>query len=139
MMVNHLGDNDEYGEIILDSKESFAKKIFDLLTHQEILEILELTHNPITIQDICARTNYSRTKVYKRISQLLDSCLVFAVRKENTNFRKYGAWMYVKSFYVVSVRCGQMCKCNHCADTIVEILPKRKFYGQILKTIRNFR
>ena len=139
MMVNHMDDNEDYGVITLDNTEPYAKKILEHFTQKETLEILELTQNPSTICDICARSSYSKATLYRRISDLLDCCLLFAVKKENNNCRKYGSWMYVKSFYAVSVRCGQMCNCNHCVCTVIEILPKREFYGQILKAVRNYR
>lgn len=137
MMVNHIDDNDDYGEIILDNTEPYAKKILDCFTHKETLKILELAHNPSTICDICERSSYSKATLYRRISDLLDCCLLFAVKKENTNCEKYGSWMYAKSFYAISVRCGQISVDSNCQSVTIEILPKREFYGSVLKTIRN--
>ena len=139
MMVNHMDDNDDYGVITLDNTEPYAKKILEYFTHKETLKILELTQKPRTIWDICTKTTYPKTTIYRRISDLLDCCLLFAIRKENSNCRKYGSWMYVKSFYAISVRCGQMCNCNDCICTVVEILPKREFYGYILRTARSYQ
>jgi len=138
-MINHLNYDSDYGEIILDSAEPFAKKILEHFTSKATLEILELTQNPRTICEICARSSYSKATLYRRISNLLDCCLLFAVKKENNNCQKYGSWMYAKSFYAISVRSGQTSVDSDCQDTIIEILSKRKFYGQILKTIRNCR
>ena len=138
-MVNHMDDHEDYGVITLDNTEPYAKKILEYFTHKETLKILELTENPCTICDICAETTYPKTTIYRRISDLLDVCLLFAAKKENTNCKKYGYWMYVKSFYAVSVRCGQMCNCNDRVCTVVEILPKREFYGKILRTVRSYQ
>ena len=134
-----MDDGNDYGEITLDSTEPFAKKIIEHFAHKETLEILELTQTPSTICDICARSSYSKATLYRRISDLLDTCLLFAVKKENASCKRYGSWMYVKSFYAVSIRCGQVYNSNHCVCTVVKILPKKEFYGQILKAIRNSR
>ena len=139
MMVNHMDDNDDYGEITLDSTEPYAKKILEHFTQKETLEILELTQNPSTICEICARSLYSKATLYRRISDLLDTCLLFAVKKQDTSCKKYGSWLYVNSFYAISLRCGYTCNCDNSICTIVEILPKRKFYGHTLKAIRNSR
>ncbi|WP_316505596.1 hypothetical protein [Nitrosopumilus sp.] len=139
MMVNHLDDNSDYGEITLDSVEPFAQKIIEHFAHKETLEILELTQTPNTICDICTRLSYSKATLYRRVSDLLDTCLLFAIKKQNTSCKKYGSWMYVKSFYAISVRCGPICNCDNSICTVVEILPKREFYGKILKAIRNSR
>ena len=49
MMVNRMDDNDDYGVIMLDNTEPYAKKILDLFSHKETLDILDLTENPSTI------------------------------------------------------------------------------------------
>ena len=127
MMANRMDDNDDYGVITLDNTEPYAKKILEHFTHKETLKILEMTQNPCTICDICTETAYPKTTIYRRISDLLDCCLLFAVKKENTACKTYGSWMYVRSFYAISVRCGQMCNYNDCICTVIEILPKESF------------
>ena len=137
MMINHIEADDDYGIITLDNTEPYAKKVLDLLSHKETLDILDLTENPSTICDICAKSKYSRATIYRRISELLDVCLLFTIRKQDKNFGRYGSWMYIKSVYSVSIRSGRMsCNCD-CVGTLIEILPKRRFYGQILSVIRN--
>ena len=139
MMVNHMDDNDDYGVITLDNTEPYAKKILDLLSHKETLDILDLTENPSTICDICTRSRYSRATIYRRVSELLDVCLLFTIRKQNKHFGRYCSWMYIKSAYAISIRSGRLnCSCD-CVGTLIEILPKREFYGQILKTVRYSR
>ena len=139
MMVNHMDDNDDYGTITLDDTEPYAKKILDVFSHKETLDILDLTEKPSTICEICAKSKYSRSTIYRRISGLLDVCLLFTKRKQDKNFGRCGPWIYVKSVYSVSIKSGRMsCSCN-CTGTLIEILPKREFYGQILKIIRNHR
>ena len=137
-MVNRMDDNDDYGEIILDNTEPYAKKILDCFTHKETLKILELAHNPSTICDICERSSYPKATLYRRISDLLDCCLLFAVKKENAKCKKYGSWMYAKSFHAISVRCGKSSDDFNCKSVTIEILSKKEFYSQILKTIRNY-
>ena len=141
MMVNHMDDCDDYGEILLDSTEPFAKKIIECITFKESLEILGLTEKPTTVNEICAKTEHSRATIYRRISDMLDACLLIAVGREQSkeNFGKVGAWIYEKSFYAVNVRCGPNSECCNRISTGVEILPKREFYGRILKTVRNYR
>lgn len=141
MMINSMGDNDEYGEILLDSTEPFAKKIIECITFKESLEILGLAEKPVTVNEICTKTEYSRATIYRRISDMLDACLLIPVGRvqDKEHFRKVGAWIYEKSFYAVNVRCGPNSECRDCISTGVEILPKREFYGRILKTVRNCR
>ena len=98
MMVNHMDDNEDYGEITLDNTEPYAKKILEYFTQKETLKILELTQNPSTICDICTKIIYPKTTIYRRISDLLDVCMLFAVKKENNNCKKYGSWMYTSHF-----------------------------------------
>ena len=139
MMVNHMGYNDDYGEILFDSKEPFAKKILECLILKESLDILEITDNPTTVNDICEKLEYHRATIYRRISNLLDTCLLFTVgrEKDQKNHGKISSWLYEKSFYAAGIRCGPTTKYCNCQCTIIEILPKRKFYGQILKTVRS--
>lgn len=136
-----MNDSDDYGKILLDSMEPFARKIIECITFKESLEILELAEKPITVNEICVKTEYSRATTYRRISDMLDACLLIAVGREQSreNFGKVGAWTYEKSFYAVNVRCGPNSECCDCISTGVEILPKREFYGRILKTVRNYR
>lgn len=141
MMINHMDDSDDYGEILLDSTEPFAKKIIECITFRESLEILGLAEKSITVNEICSKTEYSRATIYRRISDMLDAYLLIAVRREQSGeyFGKVGARIYEKSFYAVNVRCGPNSECRDCISTGVEILPKREFYGRILKTVRNCR
>ena len=62
-----MNDNDDYGEIMLDSKEQFAKKILEFFTYKDSLEILELADEPISVNDISARYGYSKISIYRRI------------------------------------------------------------------------
>ena len=141
MMVNHMDENDDYGEILLDSTEPFAKKIIECITFKESLEILDLAEKPTTVNEIYGKTEYSRATIYRRISDMLDACMLIAVGREKNReyFGKVGAWIYEKSFYAVNVRCGPNSDCCDCISTGVEILPKREFYGRILKTVRDCR
>jgi predicted transcriptional regulator len=102
-------------------------------------DILDLIENPSTIHDICAKSKYSRATIYRRISELLDACLLFTIRKQDKNFGRCGPWIYVKLVYSISMKSGRMSYSCDCTDTLIEILPKRRFYGQILKMIRDYR
>ena len=141
MMINHMDDNNDYGEIILDSKEPFAKKILEFFTYKDSLDILELAEDPISVNDISARSGHPKVAIYRRIHDLLDVSMLIAVgrEKDRKNHGKVSSWLYEKSFYAAGVRCGPATKYCHCQCTMVEILPKRKFYGQILKTVRSYR
>ena len=141
MMVNHMNDNDDYGEILLDSKEPFAKKILEFFTYKDSLEILELADKPISVNDISARSGYSKISIYRRIPGLLDTSLLIAVgrKKDQKNHGKVSSRLYEKSFYSAGVKVGPSTKQCHCQGTTIEILPKRKFYGQILRTVRSYR
>ena len=142
MMVNHMDDGSAYGEITLDSTEPYAKKILEFFTYKDSLEILELAENPISVNDISAKSGYSKISIYRRIPDLLDTSMLIAVgrEKDQKNHGRVSSRLYEKSFYAAGVRCGgpAINHC-HCQVTIVEILPKRRFYGQILRTIRNWR
>ena len=139
MMVNHMDDGDDYGIITLDNAEPYTKKILDLFSHKETLDILDLIENPSTICDICIKSNYSRATIYRRISELLDVCLLSTKRKQDKSFGGCGPWIYAKSVYSVSITSGRMsCSCN-CTGTLIEVLPKRKFYGPILRTVRRYQ
>ncbi len=72
---------------------------------------------------------------------MLDACLLAPVGREQSteHFGKIGAWIYEKSFYAVNVRCGSNSDYCDCINTGVKILPKREFYGRILKTVRDYR
>ena len=141
MMVNHMDDNDDYGEIMLDSKEPFAKKILEFFTYKETLNILELTDNPISVNDISTRSGYSKISIYRRIPDLLDTSMLIAVgrEKDQKNHGRISSWLYEKSFYAAGIRVGPATEQCNCQCTIIEILPKRKFYGQILRTVRSYR
>ena len=124
-------NNDDYVEILLDSAEPFAKKIIECITFKESLEIFGFAEKPTTINEICAKTEHSRATIYRRISKILDTCLLIAVGREQNkeNFGNVGAWIYEKSFYAINVKCGPNSECCDCISTGVEILPKREFYG----------
>ena len=141
MMINHMDENDDYGEIILDSKEPFAKKILEFFTYKDSLDILELAEDPISVSDISAKSGHPKPAIYRRIPDLLDVSMLIAVgrEKDRKNHGKVSSWLYEKSFYAAGIRCGPATNYCHCQCTIVEILPKRKFYGQILKTVRSYR
>ena len=66
MMVNHMYDNDDYGKILLDTTEPFAKKILKFFTYWGLLEILELTENPILVNDKSAKSGYSKISICRR-------------------------------------------------------------------------
>ena len=141
MMVNHMDDNDDYGEILLDTKEPFAKKILEFFTYKDSLEILQLTEDPISVNDISARSGYSKMSIYRRIPDLLDTSMLIAVGREKDpkNHGRVSSRLYEKSFYAAGVRVGPSTEHCHCQCTIIEILPKRRFYGQILRTVRSYR
>ncbi|WP_316504864.1 hypothetical protein [Nitrosopumilus sp.] len=141
MMVNHMDDYDDYGEIILDSKEPFAKKILEFFTYKDSLDIFELAEDPISVNDISARSGHTKATIYRRIPDLLDTSMLIAVgrEKDQKNHGKISSWLYEKSFYAAGVRCGPTTDYCHCQATVIEILPKRRFYGQILRTIRSYR
>ena len=144
MMANLMDDDDDGSDcqkITLDLTEPHAKKILENLTDSRMLEILELVQNPSTICNICARSSLSRSKatLYKRMSELLDCGLLFAVKKENIGGEEYGSWAYAKSFHSISVKFGQTgtAGSDHpVGSTVIEILPKRNTHAQILKTMR---
>ena len=140
-MVNHMNDNDDYGEIMLDSKEPFAKKILEFFTHKDSLKILELAEDPISVNKISIRSGYPRAAIYRRIPDLLDTCMLIAVgrEKDQKNHGKVSSWLYEKSFYAAGIRCGPITGYCHCQCTIVDILPKRKFYGRILRIVRSYQ
>ena len=124
-----MDDNNDYGIITLDNTERYAKKILDLLSHKETLDILDLTENPSTVCNICTKSRYSCMTRYRRISELLDVCLLFTIRKQDKYFERCGPWMYIKSVYSVSIKSGKMSYSCNCTGTFVEIFPKREFYG----------
>ncbi len=65
MMVNHMNEYNDYGETLLDSAEPFAKKIIECITFKESMEILVLAEKPTTVNEICTKTEYSRTTIYR--------------------------------------------------------------------------
>ena len=142
MMENPTDDsNSDYKKIILDCTEPHAKKILEHFTRNGTLEILQLVQNPSTVCEICARTSYSKTEMYKRLSDLLDCGLLFAMKKDNTGGEEYGSWTYVKSFHAISVKTGQMNMRSDPQDTAattIEILPKRNTYAEILQTVNGY-
>ena len=72
MMINHMDENNDYGEIISDSKEPFARKILEFFTYKDSLDILELAEDPISVNDISAKSGHSKATIYRRVPDLLD-------------------------------------------------------------------
>ncbi len=143
MMRSHLGNGDDFGEIILDSQESITRKILEYLNNQEIYEILKITENPCTPLEIWEKSSYSKATIYRRISDLVELGLLSTVKREEDKLGKYGAWQYVNTFFVISTRYGKTAReeenSNPIFDPIVQMSPKREFYGLILKVIRDYQ
>ena len=111
MMINHMYENDDYGEIILDSKEPFAKKILEFFTYKDSLDILELAEDPISVNDISTKSGYPKATIYRRIPDLLDISMLIAVgrEKDQKNHGKVSSWLYEK---VILCSRHQMRSCN---------------------------
>ncbi len=141
MMVNHMDSRDAYGKIILDSAEPFAKKILACFACKDSLDILELAEEPISVNDISARSGHPKVTIYRRIPDLTNASMLIAVGREKDykNHGRVSSWLYEKSFYAVGIRCGPVIhRCNY-QCTIIEIISKRKFYGQILRAVKKYQ
>ena len=102
-----MDNNDDYGEIILDSQEPFAKKILEFFTYKDSLDILELAEDPISVNDINARSGYPKVTIYRRMPDLLDVSMLIAVGREMDRKNKF---MVVRKVILCS-RC-KMWYCN---------------------------
>ncbi len=141
MMINHMDSRDVFGKIILDSAEPFAKKLLECFTCNDSLDILELTEEPISVNDISTRSGYPKATIYRRIPDLVNTSMLIAVGREKDykNHGRVSSRLYEKSFYAVGIKCGPVIHhCNY-QCTIIQIISKRKFYGQILRTARKYQ
>ena len=104
MMVNHMDGTDGYGEIILDSTEPFAKMILKCFASKCSLDILEVTDDPITVNDISAGSGYTKARVYRQIHDLLNSSMLVAVgrEKDQRHHGRVSSRLYERSFYALA-------------------------------------
>ena len=141
MMTSRLGDNDYYGEISIDSQEPITKKFLECLTDTKANQVLDVAKQPITAKEICRKLSFSNATIYKKISILSEIGLLHTARIIDGKLpRDIEKLRYVRTFFVVSVRCGNMEECQcHFEYPIVQIASKREFLGIILRTIRQYQ
>lgn len=140
MMVNRVGIDGNYMDVFVDSQEPIVKKFLSCLTDTKANQILDVAETPISAKGICKKLSFSNATVYKKISCLSELGLLHTVGADFTLHGDIEKFRYVRTFFVMSVRCGNMgqCQCDF-EYPIVQIASKKEFFGTILKTIRHYQ
>ena len=74
MIVNRSDIDGNYVVALLTAKND-PKNTSRILCHKDSLHILKLAEDPISVNDIIIRFGYSRTTIYRRILNLLDTSI----------------------------------------------------------------
>ena len=138
-MTNHVVQDGNYVDIFLDCQEPITKKFLGCLTDTKANQILDVTKEPISAKDICKRLSFSKATTYRKISCLSKIGLLRQVGTGDRLPIHIERLRYVRTFFVMSVRCGNMGECQcHFEYPIVQIASKREFLGGLLRTIRGY-
>ena len=140
MMVNREGCDGNYVDIFIDCQEPITKKFLECLSDPKSNKILDAAKEPISARTICQKLPYSNATIYRKIANLSELGLIHMARQEEQFSLDLEKWRYVRTFFVMSVRCGNMGECQcHFEFPIVQIASKKEFLGTILKTIRQYQ
>jgi len=117
-----------------------TKKFLECLADPKSNQILDTAQLPISAKKICQKLPYSNSTIYRKISNLSELGLLQIAGHDERLSLDLEKWRYVRTFFVMSVRCGNMgeCQCNF-KFPIVQIASKKEFLGTILKTIRQYQ
>ncbi|WP_420546160.1 hypothetical protein [Nitrosopumilus sp.] len=138
MMINHVAQDGKCVDVFLDCQEPIAKKFLECMTDVKANQILDIAQKPISSKDICKKLPFSDATVYRKISYLSEIGLLHLAGIDKFNMHKdIERLRYVRTFFVMSVKCGSMGECQcHFQYPVVQIASKKEFLGVILRTIR---